>query len=78
MGIDEPAPSVVSVTATVASLAATWFLQLATDFMGENGEFSRLNYNILSGEVRRGQIAPSGSCICHKSKGRGDLEVLPV
>jgi hypothetical protein len=78
VGTEERAPSIVTVTTAVAALAGTWFIQLATDFMGEAGGFSRQNYDLLAGTVRRGQILPEQECICRKVKGRGDLTELPV
>ena len=75
--IDEPAPSVISLTTTVASLAVTWFIQLATDFAGSHAEYSRQNYDFVSGTVRRGIITPDPGCICARVRGRGDLEPLP-
>jgi len=76
--INEPAPSVISLTTTVASLAVTWFIQLATDFAGSDANFSRQNYDFLTGEVRRGRIEPNPDCICARVLGRGDLEPLPL
>lgn len=76
--INEQAPSVVSLTTTVASLAVTWFIQLATDFAGSGASFSRQNYNFLTGEVRRGRIDPASDCVCGLVRGRGDLEPLPL
>lgn len=78
VGIDESAPSIVTVTTTVAALASTWFIQLATDFMGEAGDLSRQNYDLLTGEVRRGRISPQQTCVCQKVKAKGDLAEIPV
>ena len=78
VGIDEPAPSVITLTTTVAGLAGTWFLQLATDFMGETGAFSRQNYDLLHGIVRRGRIQQQSDCMCGAVKARGGLGDLPV
>jgi ThiF family protein len=77
-GLDEVAPSVVTVTTTVAALAGTWLIQLATDFMGGAGDFSRQNYDLMAGTVRRGRIQQDSTCICSKVKGKGDLTPLPV
>ena len=74
--IDTPAPSVISITTTLAGLAVTQFLQLVTDFMGENGDICRLRYNILDGTVRRGQTRIMSDCICGKVKGFGNLRPL--
>jgi molybdopterin/thiamine biosynthesis adenylyltransferase len=74
--IDTPAPSVISMTTTLAGLAVTQFLQLVTDFMGEPGDVCRLRYDIMRGEVRRGQCNVKRDCICGKVKGFGDLRPL--
>lgn len=74
----ETAPSVVSVTTTIAGLAVTQFLQLLTDFMGPAGEVARLNYNVMDGTVRRGTSTILDRCICKKTKAFGDLKRLPV
>jgi len=74
--IDTPAPSVISMTTTLAGLAVTQFLQLVTDFMGEAGDVCRLRYDIMRGEVRRGQCNVKRDCICGKVKGFGDLRPL--
>lgn len=76
--IGEPAPSVISLTTTVASLAVTWLIQLATDFAGANADYSRQNYDVLSGTVRRGIVLPNADCICSKVRARGDLTPLPL
>lgn len=71
-------PSVISLTTTVSSLSVTAFLQLITGFMGEFGKIQRLNYNILTGEVRRGITQVSDKCICKKIRGYGDLRKLNI
>lgn len=76
--LSEPTPSVISLTTTVASLAVTWFIQLATDFAGADAGYSRQNYDFLAGTVRRGIVAPNADCICSQVRGRGDLEPLPL
>jgi hypothetical protein len=77
-GLDDPAPSVVTLTTTTSGLAGTMLLQLVTDFMGPAGEISRLNYLPLEGVVTRGKVLPKAECVCAKYKGRGDLSSLPV
>ncbi len=77
-GIDEATPSVVSITTTLAGLAATLFLQLVTDFMGDRGGVSRLNFDMLEGTVRRGISDIAHACICTKVRGFGDLRGLPT
>ena len=76
--IDEQAPSVISVTTTIAALAVTWFIQLATDFAGSYSEYSRQNYDLLHGTVRRGLTPSDEACICRLVQSRGDLEPLPL
>ncbi|MFA5015533.1 MAG: ThiF family adenylyltransferase [Actinomycetota bacterium] len=72
------APSVVSLTTTIAGLSVSVFLQLITGFMGEYGEIQRLNYDILTGTVRRGTTQVLDKCICKKVRGYGDLRELSV
>jgi hypothetical protein len=74
--IDTPAPSVISINTTLSGMAVTAFLQLMTDFMGENGNISRLNYQIMEGTVRRGITDIADPCICRKVRGYGDLKSL--
>ncbi len=74
--IGSTAPSVVSLTTTVASLSVTKFLQLLTGFMGEYGHVQRLNYRILEGVVSRGSTQIQEKCICKKVRGYGDLRTL--
>lgn len=76
--IDEQAPSVISVTTTIAAMAVTWFIQLATDFAGSSSEYSRQNYDLLKGTVRRGITPSDQACICQLVRSRGDLEPLPL
>jgi hypothetical protein len=71
--LDTPAPSVVSVTTALSGMAVTMFLQAITDFMGPSGNVHRLNYDVLTGEVRRGQCNFTEGCICKKVRGFGDL-----
>jgi molybdopterin/thiamine biosynthesis adenylyltransferase len=76
--IDTLTPSVVSLTTTVAGMATTLFLQLLTDFMGDRGDVSRLNWDILEGTVRRGTTTVLQGCQCTRHKGFGDLHALPT
>ncbi len=78
LGINEPAPSVVTLTTTVSGLAGTLFLQLVTDFMGRGGNISRLNYFVMEGVVRRGRVPQKDGCVCTKVRGKGDSKTLPV
>jgi len=75
--IDADAPSVISLTTSVASHAVTAFLQLVTDFMGPAGDFARLNYFIMEGTVSRGISDIKANCICNKVRGYGDFKSLP-
>jgi molybdopterin/thiamine biosynthesis adenylyltransferase len=72
------APSVISLTTTISGHAVTAFLQLITDFFGETGDFTRLNYFIMESEVSRGIIKTDPGCICAQVKGYGDLKSLPA
>jgi molybdopterin/thiamine biosynthesis adenylyltransferase len=76
--IDSAAPSVISLTTTIAGHAVTAFLQLMTDFMGPAGDISRLNYFIMEGTVGRGISEMKEQCICKKVRGYGDLQPLPT
>jgi hypothetical protein len=75
-GISDRTPSVVSLTTTVSGLAVTSFLQLITDFMGDAGDISRLNYDIMTGTISRGSGDIKRDCRCLKDKGYGDLKPL--
>lgn len=77
-GLDDPAPSVVSMTTAVSAMSVSLFLQLLTDFMGEDGDIARLNYNVLDGTVRRGRAQTLGRCVCRSVRGFGDLRNLPT
>lgn len=74
--IETPAPSVVSITTTLSGLAVTLFIQLITDFQGNNGNIERLNYDIMEGTVRRGKSTIINECLCKKVRGFGDLKTL--
>jgi len=71
--IDTDAPSVISLTTTVASHAVTAFLQLTTDFMGPAGDISCLKYYIMEGTISRGKTDIKEHCICRKVRGYGDF-----
>lgn len=77
-GLNDQVPSVVSLTTTIAGLAATWFLQLMTGFMGRAGGISRQNYFMLEGRVRRASPSKNDECVCRRYRGFGDLKNLPV
>jgi len=74
--IDADAPSVISLTTTVAGHAVTAFLQLITDFMGTDGDISCLKYYIIEGTIRRGKSDIKEHCICRKVRGYGDFKRL--
>lgn len=77
-GLDEPAPSVVSMTTTISGTGVTIFLQLVTNFMGAGGDIARLNFNLMDGTVRRGRATLMNECVCKKALGFGDLKPLPI
>lgn len=76
--VTTPAPSVISMNTTLAGLAVSTFLQLLTDFMGEQGSVSRLNYDVLSGTVSRGGSRRANPCVCGKFRGFERLRPLPL
>jgi hypothetical protein len=76
--IDTPTPSVISFTSTMASMAISLFLHLVINFMGDNGDISRINVNFLTCESRRGSTQIGLKCVCEKMKGFGDLAPLPI
>jgi len=75
-GLENPTPSVISITTTVSGMAVSLFLQLMTDFMGQSGDVARLNYDPISATVRRGLTAVREDCVCREVKGFGDLKPL--
>jgi hypothetical protein len=77
-GYSSPQPAVVSLTTTVAGLGVTLFLDLLTGFMGDGGGVHRLNWNVTTGEVRRGRCSKREDCACRKVEGRGDLHPRPT
>lgn len=77
-GLDTPVPSVISLNTVVAGLAVTQFLQLVTDFMGAPGEIERLNYDPMSGIVRRGRTMTPEDCVCRQVRGFGELKKIPT
>lgn len=76
--IDTTAPSVISLTTTISGHAVTAFLQLMTDFLGDTGDISCLNYYVMEAAVNRAQSRIKEYCICNKVKGYGDLKSLPI
>jgi molybdopterin-synthase adenylyltransferase len=73
----EPAPAVISLNSTIASLAITMFLNFAT---GVPGSARLINYNGITSTTRAAVIAQHPTCIvCSKtgSFARGDTWELP-
>jgi molybdopterin/thiamine biosynthesis adenylyltransferase len=78
VGDHEPAPAVVSLNSTIASLATTMFLNAATGMPG-NARF--VNYNAITGTVRSAICTPNPSCIVCSPRGafaRGNEWPLPA
>jgi molybdopterin/thiamine biosynthesis adenylyltransferase/proteasome lid subunit RPN8/RPN11 len=78
LGDPEPAPAVVSLNSTMASLAVTMFLNAVTEVPG-SGRF--LNYNAISGICRPAICVPHPSCVVCSFRGaiaRGDEWPLPA
>lgn len=78
MGVGGDAPSVVSLTSMIGSLAVTQFLQMLTDFRGELGDIACLRHDLMTGEIRRGIVQQLDPCICSRYLSRGDLAPLPT
>lgn len=76
-GLDTKVPMVISFTTLAASMAISCFLQMATDYLGEDGDSESHRYLIMDNVVSRG-ITPiaADKCICKKVKGMGDL--IPI
>jgi len=66
LGENEPAPSVVSLNATISSMAVTMFLNACT---GIPGSARFLNYNAMTGVSRPAMCAQHPSCIVCSSYG---------
>jgi hypothetical protein len=77
-GVGTKTPSVITINTTISGQAATLFLQLLTDFMGEDGNVARINYDALTATMRRGRASVASPCVCRKVKGFGDLRPLSV
>jgi molybdopterin/thiamine biosynthesis adenylyltransferase len=78
IGDAEPAPAVISINSTMASLAVTMFLSVVT---GIPSTARMLNYNAITGVVRPAICTPHPSCIVCSSRGalaRGDEWPLPA
>lgn len=72
-GLDIPAPMVIPFTSLAASMAMSCFLQIATDYLGEDSDAERLTYSLIDQEVNRGVTPIADKCICKITKGMGDL-----
>jgi len=78
VGIHEPAPAVISINATVASMAITMFLAAAIN-LPSRPRF--LNYNGMTGATRATAIIPHPTCIACSWSGalaRADRSPLPA
>jgi hypothetical protein len=79
MGIDEPAPSVISINTIMAGLGVTSALNLFLDFTGDNLVTSQL-YDAKSGFVFTADAIHEAGCdICDTGngvKGLGDLQIV--
>jgi molybdopterin/thiamine biosynthesis adenylyltransferase len=78
VGQPEPAPAVISLNATVASMAVTMFLNAT---VGIPGSARFLNYNAMTGTCRPVLSVPHPSCIVCSHRGalaRGDEWPLPA
>ncbi len=72
-----PAPMVISLTSTVASLAVTELIHLVTGFREERS-IKHLKWNIMDGQVWSGGLQAPEQCLCKKVLGYGDLKALPT
>jgi hypothetical protein len=78
LGHPEPAPAVISLNSTIASLATTMFLNTVT---GIPGTARFLNYNAMTGVCRPVVCTPHPSCIVCSASGalaRADDWPLPA
>jgi molybdopterin-synthase adenylyltransferase len=79
-GLDEPAPAVVSINGTIASIAVTELLARITGFAGAESRASQLMYRLSDGVVRRTSPAPTPACPTCSSAGQlglADLGTAP-
>ncbi|HWH60439.1 MAG TPA: ThiF family adenylyltransferase [Terriglobales bacterium] len=78
IGQPEPAPAVISLNSTMASLAVTMFLNAV---VGIPGHARFLNYNAITGSCRPVMCTPHPSCVVCSYRGaiaRGDEWPLPA
>ncbi len=78
VGLNSDAPSIISMTTMMASLAVNQFLQLMTDYQGELGDTHSLRYDLLMGDLRRCKTRKKEKCVCGKILACGDLRPLPT
>jgi molybdopterin/thiamine biosynthesis adenylyltransferase len=71
-GLTEPAPSVVSLNAFVASLAITKFLDIVTGIGGL--PHPKYTFSYLEGELRAASVGRREKCICRYFEAYGDLK----
>jgi hypothetical protein len=72
----EPAPAVISLNSTIASLAITMFLNYV---VGTPGKARFLNYNGISGTVRAVHCEPEPNCVvCSKYGSLGQADEWPL
>jgi molybdopterin/thiamine biosynthesis adenylyltransferase len=66
VGLHEPAPAVISINATMASMAITMFLAAT---LGVPSQARLLNYNGVTGATRAAAITPHPTCIACSHSG---------
>lgn len=66
VGVHEPAPAVISLNATVSSMAVTMFLQAT---LGLPGSARFINYNGITGSARPAAITPHPTCVICSPQG---------
>lgn len=62
--LDEPAPSVISFTSAIASLAVTELLHRLTGFMGGDRNSSEILVAFDQSRIRKNRVAPREGCQC--------------
>ena len=79
-GATGPTGSVISFTTAISAVGVSTFLQLLSDYMGEDGDYARVNYHIDVGRMITSKVATDPEClICGKNTARGDQGTpLPV
>lgn len=78
-GLDLPNPSVITFNTSVSSAAVTEFLKILKGGI-DTEPAARLNFDFLSGSVRRATANRAPNCVCADTavKALGDLQSLPV